>query len=424
MDNDSSKSEQANEGQKNSEHNESNLGGKHDTSAPITGCETATELKDSGNRKEAAKSESPILKEQLSEKQNEEVNQLKAENERLKKQLSEQFEENKVLKYFKNEYDNLMEKFNPTTKKNIPIWWKGLFQQFEQNLTYTQKEEDIIRKYPKDVINLLYQLQIELNSGKSHWTDLFNDNKKEIRKLKGRITTLESELQVANSTIKTSREKEADYDNVQAKNDELESERTELLIEISSLKTGGVSTPQHEALYKDFKELKEQQFRELSSKIFKLRSKCMPNVKWNRKEEIAKIRSTIAKDILLEKIELNQSNINIEKMQTELVKDCGGKETIAQFSSEQAEINQSIKNLVEESLKLVNNISHAVPPGELSWCEKGTEFNPEEHEVLLGCAEQGKVSFTVYPGYVVYEGDTKNKRIFEKILVFTTLEDR
>ena len=194
-----------------------------------------------------------------------------------------------------------------------------------------------------------------------------------------------------------------------------------MIKEITSFKTGEDTTAKHDSLYKYFKELKEQKFKELSNKIYKLHSKCIVKLsKSNRKEETAKIRSKIAKNLLLEEVKTTDIEKIVVSLQDKLIKCCD--DEINNFKVEKDEVNQSIKNLAEESFQLVKNISHALPPGKLLWCEKNQEFNPEEHEALVGCAEHGKVNFTVYPGYVVYEGDTNKQRIFAKVLVFTTLE--
>jgi len=181
--------------------------------------------------------------------------------------------------------------------------------------------------------------------------------------------------------------------------------------------------------------LKDQGFKELSNKIFKLRSQCNPDAKVERKLETAKIRHGLAEVVLMDSVAISKEGNITEREITKLSKSalgkfvmyfasCGCRDIETKFPAEAKEIEESIKRITKKALKLVNDIVHASPPGTLLWYEKeeGVEFNPEEHEVLLGCAEGGKIEFTVYPGYVVYEGDAKRRRVFEKATVFTTLE--
>ncbi len=390
---------------------------KNDTSAPVT------ESSDKKIDKEVQNEEQTST----TEKQNEElVTSLKDENTRLQDVIDEQKKEIAELKKRIPKYGK------EVAKKNINNWWKKIYLQITQDSKTGDLKEhyDIIIKYPHDVILLLYQLEAKLGSvennldkEKKHWTNLVTGKHTQISELNQKITTLEAELNTADETIETLQEKEASYTNIEKQNDDLESRCTRLLKDIVSLKTGGDTTAKHDSLYKYFKELKEQKFKELSNKIYKLHSECIPKrPKSNRKEETAKIRSKIAKNLLLEEVKI--TDIDHEKivvsLQNELIKYCG--DEINNFKVEKDEINQSIKNLAEESFQLVKNISHALPPGKLLWCEKNQEFNPEEHEALVGCAEHGKVNFTVYPGYVISEGDTNKQRIFAKVLVFTTLE--
>jgi peptidoglycan hydrolase CwlO-like protein len=282
----------------------------------------------------------------------------------------------------------------------------------------------------QDADNKIKILQGKIDSGESsltdkfkQWHDKITDSKRTIEGLKYKIADRDDDLEYANNTIKTLREKDEEYTHIQEQNDELELRCARLVKEITVLNTGGVNTPQHELLYKKFKELKEQKFKALSNKFYKLRSKYKSGPALIRKRETANIRSMIAETILLEEIKDSDNSKLAKKLRNKLFEYCSKDASVKfEFPTDGDEIYQDIKSLVEESLKLVNSISRAQPPGELLWCEKDKEFNPEEHEVLLGCAEYGKVKFTVYPGYVVYEGDKKKKRIFAKVLVFTKLE--
>ena len=398
------------------DNNSKKISNKPDTSAPVT------EFSDKKIDKEVQNEEQTST----TEKQNEElVTSLKDENNRLRDVIDEQKKEIAELKKI------IQKSGKDVAKKNLSNWWEKLYEQIQQKRKYDVKAaEGVVREYPSNVIELCYKIQNEVNSvkgdlvqEKKHWSNVFTGNHTQITKLEKKITTLEDQSETAKEIIETLEEKEKNYVHIQKQNSDLELRCTRLIKEITSLKTDEDTTAKHDSLYKYFKELKEQKFKELSNKIYKLHSKCFIKFpKSNRKEETAKIRSKIAKNLLLEEVKI--TDIDHEKivvsLQDQLIKYCC--DEINNFKEEKDEINQSIKNLAEESFQLVKNISHALPPGKLLWREKNQEFNPEEHEAIVGCAEHGMVNFTVYPGYVISEGDTNKQRIFAKVLVFTTLE--
>jgi DNA repair exonuclease SbcCD ATPase subunit len=336
----------------------------------------------------------------------------------------------------------------------IFLWWDSLYQSFMNQVrqtdkpTYDAEDCEKIRMYPEDIIRLLYKLQSENNelrtkneslnkslkeekkslfkwlSGKNEEIDRLDrlkiKNNQKVATLQYQIRDLKSSLQQREKSLQRL---EKDYNSIQ-------DERTHLLNEIASIKTGDADTPQHNSLFEEFNELKNQDFKSLSNKIFSLFRKCQPNSQVVRKSEIAKIRYTLSKEILLKGLEIsknrNIADADIKKivnsLKEELDKYCGGTENLAAGVLEEFEkVSNNLASLVEKGLKLVDRINHAIPPGELLWFEKkeSVPFNPEIHEAAHGFEEMGKIELTLHPGYMIYESQTGKKRVFEKALVRT-----
>ncbi|GEM_PF-4625051 len=298
-----------------------------------------------------------------------------------------------------------------------------------------ENENDLlfVRKYPYSIILLLNNLESTLNQEIKNWTDWLTGNDKVVKNLKHEVRKLTTELQQKQDRILALEKIEANYSSIQQQNTELELRCVRLIKEVAMLKTGGEDAPRTEVLHSAFKELKDQTFKELSNKVYKLRTQCNPDAKMERKQETATIRSKLAEAVLMGSVDTCKKGNIAEVETTKLIKSvngkfimyfssCGCSDVKTRFPSESQEIEQTLKNIAERSLKLVNDIIHASPPGELLWYEPGVEFNSEEHEVLVGCVEEGKITFTVFPGYAIYEGTPKKRRIFEKAMVFTALD--
>ncbi|OAD18814.1 hypothetical protein THIOM_005582 [Candidatus Thiomargarita nelsonii] len=389
-------------------------------------------------------------------KLSQQLSTLQYEKEQLEKKLAESERENKRLKEIEKKYNDIKREneFEPQSDDPnlIPRWWNRLYQsliaQFQQTgkATYDPDEYKTIRRYPDGIIKLLYKLNKSIEDEKSgllKWLSGKNDEIYRLNKtktlLKKNVTTLQSEIKKLQSSnaelqlrVESLQEMEANYKSLQERNNELNARCTRLVREITTLKTGEANTPQHQLLFKDFKELKDQDFKSISNKIFSLFHKCQPGAQQaNRKSEIAKIRYELSKAILLKGLEISIKNENITDGDIKNITDslkkeildryCGGTENLAGVSEKFEELSKNIASLVEKGLKLVDEINHATPQGELLWFEKeeNVPFDPKKHEVSPSCEETGLIELTLHPGYMVRYPDTGNERVFEKALVLT-----
>jgi len=367
---------------------------------------------------------------------------LQKENQMLDEaQLKASDNEVKRLKQIERAYQKIIGQDKHPSDCQTQNWWRGLYRRQQVTDQVTDNDLLFVRKYPYSIILLLKQLQKTSDQKENSW---FNTLSNLFAKWSGKEETITSfkevEQQVINLTIELQQQQDemrtlkTNYSSIRQKNDELELERGRLLKEIATLNTGGEDAPRPEILYSTFKELKDQKFKEFINRIFKLRSQCNPDAKVERKREIAKIRSKLAEAVLMDSVDICKEGNVTEAETDKLIKsvngefimyfsNCSCSDVKTKFPTESQEITQTLESIARKSLKLVDDIIiHASSPGELMWYKEGTEFNPIEHEALVGCVEQGKIEFTVFPGYAVYTGDAKEKRIFEKATVFTTLE--
>lgn len=93
--------------------------------------------------------------------------------------------------------------------------------------------------------------------------------------------------------------------------DQLASDRGGILSELAEKNRDKTTTyigsdlrPQHYLLFQEFKQLKEQDFHAVSSNLFRYRCENELSLKANRKQEIAKIKSILSKEILIEGLHL------------------------------------------------------------------------------------------------------------------------
>jgi hypothetical protein len=345
---------------------------------------------------------------------------LQTENQRLNQ------EEVKRLKQIEKAHQEIIGQNKCSDNYQAQAWWDNYRQQ------PTDNDLLFVRKYPHSVILLLEKLQRTLVSERKSWSDWWTGNDKTIKNLEREVKKLTAELERKQERITALEGMEADYSSIHQKNVDLELRCTRLIKEITTLKTGE-DAPRAEGLHSAFKELKDQAFKELSNKVYKLRTQCNPSAKVERKQETAIIRSKLAEAVLMGSVDICKEGNVTEAETDKLIKSVNGKfimyfssfscpDVKTKFPTESQEITQALESIARKSLKLVNDIIHTSPPGELLWYKKDDEFNCEEHEVLVGCAEKGKITFTVFPGYAVYEGNTR--RIFEKAMVFTKLAEK
>lgn len=142
-------------------------------------------------------------------------------------------------------------------------------------------------------------------------------------------------------------------------------------------------------------------------------------------ETIANILVIFSKKLLLEYWQSLIVNKNFQEEDTpEIITDV----TNSIFSDlgidkDSPDINQirtKVDNLVKKGRHLLRNICQTDPPGEIFEIEvkeKKIKFNSDEHKAMTSCKPEGKVQFTVFPGYRV------NDFIHKVPLVFTVEDD-
>ena len=187
--------------------------------------------------------------------------------------------------------------------------------------------------------------------------------------------------------------------------------------------------PQNHLLVHEFIQLKDQEFQYVSTLLLHWLhelgavSRLEQNI--DRKEEIARIKSILSQKILLERKREEQiSDSDLFSMQIDRILRTVFntiQPRVIQLNLDRdtmpENLYQSLASLLQKGDILVDKILAADPPGYL-WIEgKGTQFNANNHQPLLGCRALGTISFTVYPGYRVSD------RIFEKACVFTEREE-
>lgn len=341
------------------------------------------------------------------------VNELKAELEKTQQRVAE-------LELIENEYNKITQ---CDSSPKIVEWWHD----FSKHSRKATKEDLLlVRMYPCSVIELL----IEINDKSEAWyKDVFGLRKKadelkymlfktedELRQSGQKEFTLRQEKSVLTQKIK---ELDSKCKELESSSEIFKSERNSLLRELAQFNTGGGTTPQHEKLHPIFKDLREQSFKDISNRVFSFFSEECPNYNKsvNRKEKVCKIRHKLAEKIFMSEETVNNQDA-IRSLFLSALKNHG----CYRVSNEEKfeEILSDVNLIAEKSLKLKSDMSCATQPGVLLWYEQKKPFDPELHEALPGCIEEGEIKFTIFPGYAIEQGN--NKRIFEKALVFTDLE--
>lgn len=347
---------------------------------------------------------------------------------------------------------------------NLPIfqWWNEAFYTSRCN---RQDNIRTINQYSaEEILSLLYKLQEEISiikqqqgpqrkkiekrlineilKLKSNNISLKGDNIRLnncIRKYQDALGKKQKELnrfQEIKNKIERFEQIEQKYESMKNENSDLHQRLTSLVRELHELKRDKTaisilsSQPQHYTLVQQFKRLKDEDFRNVSREIFRFRQEYdqtfaqrYPKID---KVEIAKIMSILSNTIFIQGIHLfSQENIDNHKDKSSIfVQKVIG--SIRDYLGEyhfSKQLITSLKDLSLKGLDIINNLQQTESPYKLFWIEKkeDKQFNHEQHEAMVGCEERGKIEWTVYPGYLVYDNNTGKERIFEKALVFTVL---
>lgn len=282
----------------------------------------------------------------------------------------------------------------------------------------------------RNVRNINYQLTAETKALDAKYGQLTDENRALKKQLSQQKSTEEENVKLRNRN----KDLYADYDklsidniNLKNQNDSLQKRYDDLLQEITRLKTGGDKIrPQHHNLHRSFRDLYEQGFRTISKSIFEYwnRNEYKYDTKNDEKKKMIEIRAYLAKvsfQSIMKQLE------NGETINDNIINDiCNSIHTNIRMHYKfnfPYMLKDSLQELVVKTFEFVRDMNNAFPPGELWFAEEGLIFDPTRHQILSGCKENGRISFTVYPGYSIYNQDSKTERIFEKALVFTSLDN-
>lgn len=282
------------------------------------------------------------------------------------------------------------------------------------------------------------QTLFEVFSKLQQYTSSIEQSKQNTSNLNYKLNQQFQQIQTLQQEIESLRRENRSTTQLQSRIDDLERENQELHARVSSLmgklsddrrdKTGTItsndSRRQRDVLTQDFTHLNTQDFNAASSQIFNHRCEAKPDLKANRKLEIASIKSIFSKLILKGGNDFFVSNKLIQPEDfpktTEWFTDLLLKDLeMPKRANCPKAILKSLENLVEKGLRLVKDIVNDDPPGELLIDDEGSVFNPERHQPVPGCEPSGRILYTTYPGYCI------NNRILVEALkafVFTVPE--
>jgi len=314
----------------------------------------------------------------------------------------------------------------------IPNYLNAQQQKLDALIDFIEKPDTLLQTFRdihEDVLKLKNQVKkleddnIRLRNSTYSYGRNQSELQKENQRLKNDVNRLEQEnrRQVA--------EFQATIEELKRHNQELGSQRSSLLGRLSdrdrdksSTVTSDDSRRQRDTLTQTFIQLNNQEFNAVSIQVFNYFCEREPSLKSDRKQEIARIKSILSEGIFKVGNELFQESITSDKIvefRGDLTNWLLQKLQIPSHSSPE-ELLKSLENLVEKGLNLVKDIVNDDPPGQFLIEEKGTFFNPENHQVVPGCQESGRILYTIYPGYLL------NDRILAdtlKAFVFTVPEE-
>lgn len=299
------------------------------------------------------------------------------------------------------------------------MWWDQ-DKELEKALSDPHKLFEAFSKLQQDTSSIEQSKQKTLNLNYT-----LNQQSQQIFNLQQEIENLRRE-----NRSTTQLQSRIDY--LERENQELHARVSSLLGKLSdrdrdktSTITSNDSRPQRDVLTQKFIQLNNQDFTAASIEIFNHRCSVNPALKYDRKREIALVKSILSKHILKNGSDLFMSNKLIqpedfpktaEYFTDLLLKDL---EMPTRTNCPKAILN-TLVNLVEKGLNLVKDIVNDEPPGELLIEDEGTVFNSEIHQPVPGCDPIGRILYTTYPGYRV------NNRIIGEALkafVFTVPEE-
>lgn len=282
-------------------------------------------------------------------------------------------------------------------------------------------------QYIDDLKAEIVEYKDELQNSRSWWDRIFgtkdkelNDLKYEQQKLESKITDLSSELE----KVTTERDKYKflcdDYDE---RFQRLLGEKSQERLNKNKLYIMNDSRPIDFQIDDDFEKLGKN-FYGTSNQIYShVKSEYI--LSDDRSQTIANISVIFSKRILLEYWQSLNTQQNLQEEDTDetitnitdlIFRDLG----IDSNSLAINEISTKVGKLVKTGRDLLRKICQTDPPGEIFEIEVKEEkiqFNSDEHQAMTSCKPEGKIKFTVFPGYKV------NDFIHKVPIVFTVADE-
>lgn len=189
-------------------------------------------------------------------------------------------------------------------------------------------------------------------------------------------------------------------------NEDLNERLNRKIVDIKNSITGGDSSiPQHNSLYEQFINFREQDISSLQA-LLKMRLNIRQRALFMRS-----IAQEIFKDEMADDNNIGDIINAIEKSIEEIKID--GDVNFTEFT-------QGLEEYVNKGIKLAKSIKLAKPQGYFLWVKNGAKFDSSCNQTIQGC-DEGDIELTAYPGYFIIES-SKSLRFFEKAVVYTKNE--
>lgn len=163
----------------------------------------------------------------------------------------------------------------------------------------------------------------------------------------------------------------------------------------------------HKQLISEFRQLKEQDFEIIVNDIFSDSSDNSYLDLTEKRKKKAEIQKRLSKEMF--NPDVTDSVKDIKELMIVIV------ESLKSIVSSEisTKLTSNIEFLVKQGLNLVNKINSATPKGSLNFYQKGTKSSElERYDTPKGSEDEGEISFTIYPAYIV------NNKIREGAVVF------
>lgn len=266
----------------------------------------------------------------------------------------------------------------------------------------------------------------EIENSSSWWEKNFGTKDKELNQLKYKQQELKSRIESLSKELKKLTIERDDYksgcDDYDKKFQKLLGEKSNERLDKNKHYKMTDSRPLSFQIREHFEKLGKSLYRRSNEIIAHVKSKEI--ISNERHQTIANISVIFSERILLEYWELLKSSQNFQEEDTSeiitnitnfIFSDLGIDKDYPDIN----QIRQKVDNLVRKGRLLLRDICQTDPPGEIFEIEieeENIKFNSDEHQAMTSCKSEGKVQFTVFPGYRVND-------VIHKVPIVFTVED-